>query len=134
MARKLALFFDGTWNQQKDDTNVRRLFELTRSHRSYHSHLGAQPQQQGGTEPGAVEQIKYYHVGVGVALGERLRGGVLGYGLSRNIKDGYLWLAQHFQPGDDLYIFGFSRGAYTARSLVGLMRKCGILQTASEAL
>ena len=78
-------------------------------------------------------QISYYHQGVGVSIGEKIRGGAFGYGISRNIKDGYLWLSEHYEPGDEIYLFGFSRGAYTARSLVGLMRKCGIPQTPKEA-
>jgi len=69
-----------------------------------------------------------------VEWGEKLWGGAFGYGLSRNIKDGYLWLARNYQQGDEIYFFGFSRGAYTARSLVGLIRKCGIPKTAFEAL
>ena len=59
---------------------------------------------------------------------------MIGYGLSRNIKDGYHWLANHFQEQDDIYLFGFSRGAYTAISLVGLIRKCGIPRIGSRAL
>jgi uncharacterized protein (DUF2235 family) len=51
---------------------------------------------------------------------------MFGAGLSKNIRDGLVWLATHYRPGDQLFIFGFSRGAYTARSFTGLIRKCGI--------
>jgi len=128
MSRKLALYFDGTWNKQRDRTNVFRLFQLTVSQRSFRGSfspfrlkLSEEPQAQSSES----DQIKYYHRGVGVHWGEKILGGAFGFGLSRNIKEGYLWLAQHYQPGDDVFVFGFSRGAYTARSLVGLIRKCG---------
>jgi uncharacterized protein (DUF2235 family) len=57
-----------------------------------------------------------------------LLGGAFGYGLSDNVLDGYRWLCETWQPGDLLYLFGFSRGAYTARSLGGMIRKCGLLR------
>jgi len=112
MPRKLAVLFDGTWNTTKDRTNVIRLSELI-----------ATTGSDGG------EQIPpFYDKGVGTHALDRLSGGIFGYGLSENIRDGYRWLAKHFQPGDELFLFGFSRGAYTARSLAGLIRKCGILR------
>lgn len=58
---------------------------------------------------------------------ERIRGGGFGYGISDSIKDGYKFLVSNYEDGDDIYIFGFSRGAYTARSLAGLIRNVGIL-------
>jgi len=137
MGRKLALFFDGTWSSYGDETNVSRLFELTKSIRQFrgqNSLLGKKLVEGKSGEDENVEQIKYYHKGVGVNWGEKLLGGAFGRGLSRNIKDGYLWLASHYRQGDEIYIFGFSRGAYTARSLAGLIRKCGIPKTAFEAL
>jgi uncharacterized protein (DUF2235 family) len=75
-----------------------------------------------------VEQIVNYVPGVGVSPGiTHLLGGAFGYGLSGNVLDGYRWLCDVWQPGDDIFLFGFSRGAYTARSLGGLIRKCGLL-------
>ncbi|MEO5829281.1 MAG: DUF2235 domain-containing protein, partial [Rhodanobacter sp.] len=61
-----------------------------------------------------------------------LLGGAFGYGLSGNVTDGYRWLCENWQPGDLIYLFGFSRGAYTARSLGGLIRKCGLLRCGSN--
>ena len=58
---------------------------------------------------------------------ERIRGGAFGLGLSRNVRDCYLFLVENYLPGDDLFFFGFSRGAFTARSTVGLVRNSGIL-------
>ena len=128
MGRRLALFFDGTWNTPGSETNVIRLYRLTRSHASFRGSLlrrtfRKDPQPDA---PGSTEQLKYYHRGVGTTWGSRMLGGMFGYGLSKNIRDGLLWLATHYKPGDDIYLFGFSRGAYTARSLAGLIGKCGI--------
>jgi uncharacterized protein (DUF2235 family) len=118
MARKLAVLFDGTWNTTKDRTNVVRLCELF-----------ATTGSDGG------EQLPpFYDKGVGTHALDRVIGGTFGYGLSENIRDGYHWLAENFRPGDELFLFGFSRGAYTARSLAGLIRKCGILSNANESL
>ncbi|WP_341918119.1 DUF2235 domain-containing protein [Hydrocarboniphaga effusa] len=121
MPQHLALFFDGTWNTQKDRTNVSRLSRLV---------LDA-------TADGRVQQ-RYYDRGVGTQWHDRLLGGAFGAGLTQNICDGYRWLSRALQHSgsiadDRIYLFGFSRGAYTARSLAGLVRKCGVLRQADEA-
>jgi uncharacterized protein (DUF2235 family) len=131
--KKLALFFDGTWNKRPDKTNVFRLYEMTASQRSYRGVLGKRAVEDRPASAEPITQIKYYHQGVGVNWGEKMFGGAFGYGISRNIKDGYLWLSEQYEEGDDVYMFGFSRGAYTARSLVGLIRKCGIPRMPMEA-
>ena len=85
---------------------------------------------------GGLHQIVYYDEGVGVGAGvsdvtdalTKYIGGALGRGLDRKIEAAYLFLVLNYVPGDDIYIFGFSRGAYTARSLCGLIRKCGIVR------
>ncbi|HEY1589603.1 MAG TPA: DUF2235 domain-containing protein, partial [Rhodanobacter sp.] len=80
-----------------------------------------------------VEQLVNYIPGVGVASGwVHLLGGAFGYGLSGNVLRGYRRLCETWQPGDELYLFGFSRGAYTARSLAGLIRKCGLLKAGRD--
>lgn len=75
-------------------------------------------------------QLKVYDTGVGTgySLKDRLAGGILGMGIDKNIKDIYTFLLLNYEPGDKIYLFGFSRGAYTARSLGGLIRSCGILK------
>jgi len=115
--RKLTLLFDGTWNNEKTRTNVVRMKEAIVS--------------SGEDDP---EQPCFYDTGVGTHWWDRFSGAAFGRGLSANIRDGYRWLAGRFQPGDEIYVFGFSRGAYTARSLVGLIRKCGVPRTADLAL
>jgi uncharacterized protein (DUF2235 family) len=74
-----------------------------------------------------LEQRIYYSPGVGTKFGQIVRGGIFGCGLNDEIIDAYQWLIEHYEPGDELFIFGFSRGAYTARSLSGLISKCGLL-------
>jgi hypothetical protein len=114
---KLIVCCDGTWNtpHQQDQgvaapTNVVRIANAI--------------------ERTADQQV-YYHSGVGTGESwwDRMIGGGTGTGLSRNIMSGYEWLCQHYDPqrGDDIYLFGFSRGAYTARSLVGFINCAGLL-------
>jgi uncharacterized protein (DUF2235 family) len=113
----LTLLFDGTWNDPQDRTNVFRLCTSLADH----------AKDRG-------RQRFFYDPGVGTNPLTRLRGGLFGYGLSRNLRQGYDWLARHYADGDRIFIFGFSRGAYTARSLVGLIRKCGLLRVSTPDL
>ena len=114
--RRLVLLFDGTWNKPESNTNVERLRRLL-APVDAHGNL----------------QLVNYLPGVGVKPGlGHLLGGAFGYGLSDQVKNGYRWLCETWQPGDAIYLFGFSRGAYTARSLGGLIRKCGLLKCAVD--
>ena len=61
-------------------------------------------------------------------------GGAIGAGLEINIVQGYEFLAKEYEDGDEVYILGFSRGAYTARSLVGMIRNCGLIYPKHLAL
>lgn len=112
MSKRLILCLDGTWNTYKDHTNVSRLHALV-------------PNVPGGTDDAAA-QIKYYDEGVGTGRFDRIRGGATGMGLEENIRQAYAWLIGNYRKDDQLFIFGFSRGAYTARSLAGLIARCGI--------
>lgn len=118
MSKRLIVCCDGTWNtaDAAAPTNVTKVA------------LGVAAQGGDG-----VEQRVFYHPGVGTRRWERLRGGVFGFGLSRNIRDTYRFLVQNFDPGDQLYFLGFSRGAFTARSTAGLVRNCGILRRENAA-
>src|SRR5437764_8990980 len=116
MPKRLVVCCDGTWNVPDElrdgiaaPTNVAKLA------------LGITAGEQSG-------QLLYYEPGVGTAPDEHLLG-AFGYGLSRNIRNCYRFVAECYEPGDLLYLFGFSRGAYTARSLAGLIRNCGILRS-----
>ena len=112
MGRNVIVLFDGTWNNIKDDTNVVRMRDAIDS--------------TGEHDP---NQPYKYLTGVGTSWHNRLTGGLFGRGLSENIQAGYAWLSALCQPADQIYVFGFSRGAYTARSLVGLIRKCGLIKS-----
>jgi uncharacterized protein (DUF2235 family) len=73
-------------------------------------------------------QIVLYNKGVGTGgIWDRFAGGAFGRGLFKNIEDVYFFLVHNYTPGDEIYLFGFSRGAYTVRSTAGLIRKCGLL-------
>jgi uncharacterized protein (DUF2235 family) len=116
--KRLVVCCDGTWNRpdQLDGgvpapTNVAKIA------------LAVAREDGQGTA-----QLLHYQPGVGTRRLERLRGGAFGLGLSRNVRECYRFLVETYEPGDELYFFGFSRGAFTARSTVGLVRNCGILR------
>lgn len=75
-----------------------------------------------------VEQRVLYLEGVGSAQGEAITGGAFGWGLSRNISLAYEFLCRNYEAGDAIYLFGFSRGAYTVRSLAGLVCNSGVVR------
>ena len=76
-----------------------------------------------------MNNIVFYERGVGTgAFLNRFFGGALGKGLSQNIRRAYKFLSFHYQPDDQVFIFGFSRGAFTARSLVGYIHAAGLLK------
>lgn len=109
--RNIALCFDGTWNSddRASPTNVVKTSQALLSWTA------------AGTE-----QLCYYDRGVGTGRFDRVRGGVVGLGLARNVELAYVWLSAHYRPGDRLFLFGYSRGAFTARSLAGLLGLCGV--------
>jgi uncharacterized protein (DUF2235 family) len=77
-------------------------------------------------------QIIFYDQGVGTGNKlDRLSGGAFGEGLDDNILDAYRFLVANYEPNDAIYLFGFSRGAFTARSIGGMIRKCGIIKRTS---
>jgi uncharacterized protein (DUF2235 family) len=87
--KRLAVFLDGTWNQVNSNTNVWRMRAL------------CAPKDAAGTQ-----QLIYHEVGVNGFLG-----GVFGKGLDDNIRLAYEWLVENYNDGDEIFIFGFSRGA-----------------------
>jgi uncharacterized protein (DUF2235 family) len=77
------------------------------------------------------KQLKFYESGVGSStfdLKDKLFGGIEGFGIDNKIKDIYTFILMNYEKGDELYLFGFSRGAYTIRSIAGFIRNCGILK------
>ncbi|HYE33982.1 DUF2235 domain-containing protein [Methylocaldum sp.] len=118
--KRIVICFDGTWNKPADEslpadqqieTNVCRFYKSIKD-----------------TAADGIRQVKWYDEGVGTKWYDRFIGGAMGVGLEKNILDGYKFLAKEYQEGDEVYILGFSRGAYTARSLAGLIRNCGLVK------
>lgn len=81
------------------------------------------------TENPEIQQVVYYQAGVGTSTGsiQRLKGGAFGQGLRENVRDAYLYICLNWSEHDEIYLFGFSRGAYTARALAGLICDFGLL-------
>ncbi len=122
--KRLITCSDGTWNKpdNKDrglpvETNVEKMFRAI-----------CTTDNADAYKP--VHQLKIYDQGVGTGYTwkDKLIGGATGAGIDKNIKDMYTFLMLNYEPGDQIYLFGFSRGAYTARSIGGLIRNCGILR------
>ena len=124
--RTLVVCCDGTANEfRKDNTNVVRLYSV----------LSHDPE----------DQVACYHPGLGTmeAVGAltswgrwftKQLGRISGYGLEADLRDLYVFLMRHHRPGDRVFLFGFSRGAYTVRALVGLLRFYGLMDAANEAM
>jgi uncharacterized protein (DUF2235 family) len=125
MARNLVLCLDGTSNEpEADTTNVARIFEAASKDET---------------------QVVYYDPGVGTmgargavtSFGKRatrVAGLVAGFGIKDNVEEAYTWLMGRWEPEDAIYLFGFSRGAYTARALAGMLRTVGLLRPGAENL
>jgi uncharacterized protein (DUF2235 family) len=110
MGKNIVVLCDGTWNSPNSKTNIYVLYrELLEQDNKQH--------------------VKYID---GVGVGEMALGfvidGAIALSLDTKIKEGYKYIVSHYNPGDDIWIFGFSRGAYTARCIAGMIRNCGILK------
>ena len=142
MRKRIILLLDGTWNDgdfSMYDTNIIRLREIISG-----SLMGTTPLvpttskgpqlkpgqriASGRSLDGTFENIVFYERGVGTDGSDRFRGGTFGDGLERSVRRAYKFLSFHYRFGDEIFIFGFSRGAYTARSLVGYIAAAGLLR------
>jgi uncharacterized protein (DUF2235 family) len=79
-------------------------------------------------DPQGIQQLMFYDKGVGTGQFDRIRGGAFGLGIDKKILDAYRFLMISYEPGDELFFFGFSRGAYTVRSTFGFIRNSGLLK------
>ena len=107
MSKRIIFCADGTWNDPATNTNVYKIFKAMNF---------------------TAAQCPIYDDGVGSdgdALA-RFLGGAFGEGLDQKIKDGYTRISHLYEKGDQVFLFGFSRGAYTARSLAGMIANCGL--------
>lgn len=116
--KHLVVCADGTWNRVETNdsgilvsTNVSKLAALIAP-----------------TNDAGVPQLPKYLEGVGTGKDDVITGGAFGWGLLANVRAGYEFLVNNYDDGDRIYLFGFSRGAYTARSLAGLVEHAGIVE------
>src|SRR5215213_4927725 len=111
--RRIAVCFDGTWNQVREPTRITNIVKMAQA---------IKPVASDGTS-----QLVYYNSGVGTGdLIDRFLGGLFGRGIKANVKRALAFLALNYRPDDEIYIFGFSRGAYSARALAGVIGAAGI--------
>ncbi len=110
--KRLVICCDGTWNKLANPcpTNVVKIAQAVK------------PIASDGTP-----QLIFYEEGVGTQWYDKLPGGAFGWGIDANIKNAYRFLCLNYEHGDEIYLFGFSRGAYTVRSLGGLLHCSGLL-------
>lgn len=109
--KRLIVCCDGTWQQLNSSypSNIVKLAQAVKSRGS-----------------DGVPQIVFYDEGIGVES-NKILGGATGLGIDRNIQDAYRFLSFNYERGDEIYLFGFSRGAYTVRSLAGMIYCSGLL-------
>jgi Uncharacterized alpha/beta hydrolase domain (DUF2235) len=118
--KRLIVCFDGTWNaadSEKAETNVARIYRAIRANSGDDN----------------IHQLAFYERGVGTTMNKAINlfAGATGLGVGDNIRSAYLNLAKNYLPGDEIYLFGFSRGAFSARSLAGLIGACSLLKRQS---
>jgi hypothetical protein len=117
--RRLVLCLDGTWNRadDKEITNIVHIRDLV------------EPKIETTACPPEYQQV-FYHTGVGTGISKtsNIFDGATGRGLGRNVRNVYKYLSQHYREGIEIYIFGFSRGAFTARSLVAYVAASCLLK------
>ena len=109
--KRIVICSDGTTNDPRANTNVSKMVKVLAN-----------------SAAGQPDQVVFYDPGVGTgrSLWNKITGGAVGSGLDKNVKDCYGFLIDNYIPGDELFLFGYSRGAFTARSLPGLIRCCGL--------
>ncbi|OLY91705.1 Uncharacterized alpha/beta hydrolase domain [Cnuella takakiae] len=137
--KRIITYSDGTWNKPVGEPRSQATSEKSQTYQrpkgpctNVELIFNCICEQDDEGHP----QVKAYDAGVGTGytLKDRFYGGLTGAGIDQNIKDMYTFIVLNYEPGDKIYLFGFSRGAYTARSLSGLIRNCGILKPAHLSL
>lgn len=119
--KRIIVCADGTWNVQdqvNDETGTRRPTNVTKLARA------VLPRDRNG-----IHQVVFYREGVGTGPGiDKFTGGAFGAGIEDNVVALYRSILYNYSPGDEIYIFGFSRGSFTARSLTGFMKFAGLVE------
>lgn len=138
MAKFIVFCADGTWNgpdqdeindRHTDVTNVYKLFLCLAGVEDEASKRLENEQEKSLAKHGQVMQVAKYIHGVGDSNNpiHKILGGVFGAGIISRIVRGYTFISREYQPGDQIVLLGFSRGAYTARALAGMIAKQGLL-------
>ncbi len=120
--KRLLVFFDGTWNTADGRDAITNVVKL---------HRAVLPEDAAG-----VRQMARYVVGIATedSYGRwKFAVGAAGVGVAERIQEGYEFLVENYEPGDEIFLFGFSRGAFQARSLGGMIALCGILRGEHKA-
>ena len=128
MPKNIVVFSDGTGQDggarpEQRISNIYKMYRISRDH----ADTGIHPSRQ----------VVFYDAGLGTDIGttaltapirfvQKLLGSVTGAGIKRNIADCYEFIVNHYEEGDRIFLFGFSRGAYTVRSLANLLMLCGV--------
>jgi len=120
--KRLIICADGTWNRPETATGKEQPTNVLKFAR------GIAPKGEDG-----VKQVVFYDWGIG-SYHDSIGGGAFGKGLEKNVMDGYRFLVHNYEPGDQIFLFGFSRGAYTVRSLCGLLNNCHILKSSNGSM
>jgi uncharacterized protein (DUF2235 family) len=117
--KRLVICCDGTWNDADNDGRPTNVVRIARAILPLDERMGT-----------GVPQVVYYSAGVGAAGGAvgRLLAGAVGLGLARAVRGAYGFIVDNYRPGDEILLFGFSRGAYTVRSVAGLIGWAGLLR------
>lgn len=111
----LVICADGTWNRPEEDMEKDFPTNVLMLARAVHPFVDG------------IKQHVFYDWGLG-SYHNSLSAGATGRGIHKNILDGYRYIVQNYAPEDNIFLFGFSRGAYTVRALSGLINNCGILK------
>ncbi|MGN2640302.1 phospholipase effector Tle1 domain-containing protein [Nocardia takedensis] len=120
--KRLVVCCDGTWKAESSSTvsNIVKIAQTV---------CVSAPGPHGAVIPQWVSYVS--GPGARGFLTDRMVGGAFGLGLEANLSSAYWHLALNWEPGDEIYLFGFSRGAFTARSLAGLISRIGLLTPAA---
>ncbi|KXT04623.1 hypothetical protein AC579_8796 [Pseudocercospora musae] len=130
--KKVIICCDGTW--RNSDSGIFKgtgLSWLWRGQEQVATNVTRISRAINSTDSKGKQQVIFYQAGVGSEgnLIERIVGGALGVGLAANIREAYSFLANNYVPGDEIFLVGFSRGAFTARSVGGMIGDLGLLTT-----
>lgn len=128
--KRIVICADGTWNIQDQKVPgqlTRRPTNVTKVARAVVTRIPG----VGGAE--AVDQVVFYHAGIGTGRGlDKVTGGAFGDGIENNIRELYRSIIYNYEAGDALYFFGFSRGAFTVRSLIGFLNAVGLVHKGDD--